>query len=311
MKLYKSIFAIILLIFLFNNKLYSVENKIILRIDNNIITSLDIQNEKKYLIALNPNIKELEQKKIYEISKNSLLREKIKKIELLKNTKTIQLEEKYLDQIIESRYKSLGLNTLNDFNEYLNINNIKIDSVIEKISIEAVWNQLIYAKFHSKVKINEENLKKKILLNKKKNITKELLLNEIVFNIENDTSFKKKYTLIKKSISEIGFQNTASIYSISDTSQIGGKLGWIKENSLNSKIKKEIIKLKPKQHTKPITIPGGFLIIHLSEIKIIKNETNIEEELKRIINLETNRQLNQYSTIFFNKIKKEIIINET
>ena len=142
-------------------------------------------------------------------------------------------------------------------------------------------------------------------------MAKEFLLNEIIFNVENEPNLEKKYKKIQKSIDEIGFENTASIYSISDTAKIGGKLGWIEENVLNSKIKNKILKLKPKEYTQPISLPGGFLIIQLKKIKEIQKKINIEQELVKKINSETNKQLNQFSNIFFNKVKKEININES
>ena len=311
MKLYKILATSFIFILFFNQNLFSLENKIILRIDNIIITSLDIKNEKRYLSALNPNIKNLNEETIYELSKNSLIRENIKKLEIFKNTKKIELDEEYLNKIIESRYRSLGLSTLKEFKKYLNENNIKIETVNKKITIEAVWNQLIYKKFFIKVKIDKNNLKKEILLNKTKSVAKEFLLNEIIFNVENEPNLEKKYKKIQKSIDEIGFENTASIYSISDTAKIGGKLGWIEENVLNSKIKNKILKLKPKEYTQPISLPGGFLIIQLKKIKEIQKKINIEQELVKKINSETNKQLNQFSNIFFNKIKKEININES
>ena len=311
MKLYKILATSFIFILFFNQNLFSLENKIILRIDNIIITSLDIKNEKRYLSALNPNIKNLNEETIYELSKNSLIRENIKKLEIFKNTKKIELDEEYLNKIIESRYRSLGLSTLKEFKKYLNENNIKIETVNKKITIEAVWNQLIYKKFFIKVKIDKNNLKKEILLNKTKSVAKEFLLNEIIFNVENEPNLEKKYKKIQKSIDEIGFENTASIYSISDTAKIGGKLGWIEENVLNSKIKNKILKLKPKEYTQPISLPGGFLIIQLKKIKDIQKKINIEQELVKKINSETNKQLNQFSNIFFNKVKKEININES
>ena len=310
MKLYKILATSFIFILFFNQNLFSLEKKIILRIDNIIITSLDIKNENRYLSALNPNIKNLNEETIYELSKNSLIRENIKKLEIFKNTKKIELDEEYLNKIIESRYRSLGLSTLKEFKKYLNENNIKIETVNKKITIEAVWNQLIYKKFFIKVKIDKNNLKKEILLNKTKSVAKEFLLNEIIFNVENEPNLEKKYKKIQKSINEIGFENTASIYSISDTAKIGGKLGWIEENVLNSKIKNKILKLKPKEYTQPISLPGGFLIIQLKKIKEIQKKINIEQELVKKINSETNKQLNQFSNIFFNKVQKDVVIDE-
>ena len=288
----------------------SYENKIILKIDREIVTSLDIKNEARYLSALNPKIMELDEDKIFDISKNSIIRENIKKIEILKNTKDIEVNNDFLEKIIESRFKSLGLNSKDEFIKYLEKFGTKIDTVVKKIEIEAMWNQLIFFKFSKNVKINKEKLKKDIKKNKNLNETRQFLLKEILFDIEENSNFDERYEQIKKSISETGFENAASIYSISDTAKVGGLLGWIDENSFNSKIKSALFGLKLNEYSKPIIITGGFLILQISDIKIIKKKLDIDKELEKIINAETNRQLNQFSNIYFNKIKKEISINE-
>ena len=310
MNLNKILLSNFILIFLIILSSHSLENKIILKIDQDIITSLDIENEKNYLSALNPNIKELDDKKIFEISKNSLIREKIKKIEISKNTNIVKLDTNFLEKIIETRYISLGLKTKNEFIDYLKKFDIEIGTVIKKIEIEALWNQIIFLKFSKNININKEDLKKNIESNINSNETRELFLKEIVFNVQESSNLDKKYNLIKKSILETGFENTASLHSISDTAKTGGALGWVNENSLNPKINEALLGLDLKEYSKPITIPGGFLILQISEKRVVKEKIDIEIELKKIINAETNRQLNQFSNIYYNKVKQEISINE-
>ncbi len=310
MNLNKILLINFILIFSLTLSSHSLENKIILKIDQDIITSLDIENEKNYLSALNPNIKKLNDKKIFEISKNSLIREKIKKVEILKNTNKTELDTNFLEKIIETRYKSLGLKTKKEFIAYLKKFDIEIGTVIKKIEIEALWNQMVFLKFSKNININKEDLRKKIKLNNNSNKKRELFLKEIVFNIQESSNLDKKYNLIKKSILETGFENTASLYSISDTAKTGGTLGWFNENSLNSKIKEALLGLDLKQYSEPITVPGGFLILQISEKRAVKEKLDIEVELKKMINAETNRQLNQFSNIYFNKVKQEISINE-
>ena len=310
MNLNKILLSNFILIFFLVLSSHSLENKIILKIDQDIITSLDIENEKNYLSALNPNIKELDDKKIFEISKNSLIREKIKKIEISKNTNIAKLDTNFLEKIIETRYISLGLKTKNEFIDYLKKFDIEIGTVIKKIEIEALWNQIIFLKFSKNININKEDLKKKIESNINSNETRELFLKEIVFNIQESSNLDKKYNLIKKSILETGFENTASLYSVSDTAKTGGALGWVNENSLNPKINEALLGLDLKEYSKPITIPGGFLILQISEKRVVKEKIDIEMELKKTINAETNRQLNQFSNIYYNKVKQEISINE-
>ncbi len=303
-------FVLVTMMWLVTNS-HSLENKIILKIEKDIITTVDIKNEAKYLSALNPKIIELDSTKIFEISKNSLVREKIKKIELLKNSKKVELNNDFLEKIIQTRYNSLGLKTKDEFIKYLKNFDVEINTVVKKIEIEALWNQLIFFKFSKNIKIDKEKLLKNIQVNNNLIEKKELLLKEILFNVDEASNFDEKYNEIKKSITDTGFENTASLYSISDSSKTGGDLGWISENSLNPKIKKALLGLNLKEYSSPINLSGGFLILQISDIKIIKEEIDTEKELKKAINVETNRQLNQFSNVYFNKAKKEISIHET
>ena len=202
----------------------------------------------------------------------------------------------------------MGINTRDDFNKYLDYNNLNIEIIEEKITIETIWNQLIFSKFNNKIKIDEKNLRKKILNSNNK--IKNYLLSEIIFNTLDNNQIKLKNLEILQSISEIGFENTAKIYSISESSKQGGDLGWISENSLNKKITSILSKLKTNEITKPIVVPGGFLILKINEIKFNEKKIDLENELEILIMTESNRQLDQFSNIYFNKIKKKFQIDE-
>ena len=139
---------------------------------------------------------------------------------------------------------------------------------------------------------------------------KEFLLSEILFNINESEKLNDKIVLLKKEIKEKGFSQTALTYSISDTSNKGGKLGWVSETIMNKKIKNEVKKIKVGNYTNPIVIPGGFLIIKIEDIRELDNSSDLNDEIEKIINDKTNEQLNQFSNIYFNKIKKDMIINE-
>ena len=167
-----------------------------------------------------------------------------------------------------------------------------------------MWNQLIFTKYKSKITINEKKLKNEILKDKN-NKTNSLNLSEIVFNVNENEILKQKYQLIKEDIATKGFENAALIYSNSKTSNLGGKLGWINENSINEKIKVQVKKLDIGKFTDPIVIPGGFLIIKLNELKEIDKEIDFDKELKKRIMIKTNQQLNQFSNIYYNRIKKD------
>ena len=294
--------------FIFSTNSSSIENKILVKIENQIITSLDVNNEYKYLITLNPSLKNSKKKDIIKLSKKSIINERIKKIEIEKTFKNPQLPEEFLDKILQNVYTRIGITNLNDFKEYLILNNVDIENVKNKLEIEALWNELILIKFSSKVKINEKNLKAKI--NEDNKFSKSYLLSEISFEVSNLKDLDNKFTEISNVINNSGFDFAALKYSVSATSNFGGKLDWINENSLNKKIKDAIKNLKINEFTKPINVSGGFLILQINDIKNIQIEVNVEEELKKITNFEKNNQLNQYSKIYFNKIKKNLQIDE-
>tara|TARA_B100000787_G_scaffold99978_1_gene73829 strand:- start:686 stop:1603 length:918 start_codon:yes stop_codon:yes gene_type:complete len=302
----------ILCFLLFTFSFYSasaIETKIVYNIQNEIITNIDIKNEFKYLLALNNKLEKLDKKKIFNISRDSIIREKIKKIEISKNFKKIEVDKRYTDALLKNIYMSLNLKSLEEFNTYLKPYNLDVSAIKKKLTIDALWNELIIRKYNSKIEINEEELKNKILNNYKKNIT-ELNLSEIVYEVKNKINIEKKYQEIKESITNLGFENSASIYSVSETSKVGGDIGWVRKESLNPIIIKGIAQLKLNEISKPITIANGILILKIKESRNVRDEIDFDEELKRLINYERNRKLNQYSKIYFNKVKKNIGFNE-
>ena len=136
------------IIFLFcSTNSFSLENKILLKIENQIITTLDVHNEYKYLTILNPSIKSSKKDDIVKLSKRSILQEKIKKIEIEKNFNNPKIPQKFLEQILWNVYSKIGLSNLDDFKEYLIKNNIDFEYVKNKLEIEALWNELILIKF--------------------------------------------------------------------------------------------------------------------------------------------------------------------
>jgi peptidyl-prolyl cis-trans isomerase SurA len=308
--MFKKRFFLIFLgfVFFFNTNSKSLENKILVKVENQIITSLDVNNEYKYLVALNPTIKNSKIDDIIELAKKSILQEKIKKIEIEKNFNNPKIPQEFINQILKNIYSRIGINNLNDFKEYLIYNNINFEKVKNKLVIEALWNELILIKFSSKVKVDEKELRKRIKDNDK--FLKSYLLSEISFEVSNLQELDKKFKEISKIINDKGFDFAALKYSVSPTSNLGGKLDWINENSLNKNIKEAINSLEINDFTKPINVPGGFLILQINDIKNTKVEIDIEEELKKLENYEKNNQLNQYSKIYFNKVKNDLKISE-
>ena len=303
------IIFLIFFFFIFNSSSFSIENKILLKIENQIITSLDVRNEYNYLIALNPVIQNSNEDEIIKFSKKSIIQEKIKQIEIRKNFKESKIDQKFLEQILKDVYNKIGINNLNDFKKYLKANNVDFKIVKKKLETEALWNKLILIKFSSKIKIDEENIRKKLQKDNDKYL-KSYLLSEIFFEVSNLKNLDKIFSEISNAIKNKGFNFAALKYSSSSTSNLGGKLDWINENSLNKSIKNVIKDKEINDFTKPIRVPGGFLILQVNEIKNTKIKIDIDKELKKIVNYEKNNQLNQYSIIYFNKIKKNLEISE-
>ena len=297
-----------LFFFIFNTNSNSFENKILVKIENEIITSLDIKNESRYLLALNPGIKNTSNEEIIKLAKRSIMQEKIKKIEIEKNFNNPEIPEKFLDQILQRVYSRIGLSSLDDFKKYLINNDIDFENVRKKLEIEALWNELILIKFSSKVKINEKELKERIENNNE--FLKSYLLSEIFFGVANLNELDNKYHEIIKTINDKGFDFAALKFSESETSNLGGKLDWINENSLNKNIRAALNNLKINDFTKPINLTSGFLILQVNDIKNTRIEIDFEKEFKRLENYEKNNQLNQYSKIYFNKVKKDLEISE-
>tara|TARA_B100000678_G_C18207734_1_gene502073 strand:- start:802 stop:1731 length:930 start_codon:yes stop_codon:yes gene_type:complete len=307
----KYFFFIILICNIFLGKaIYSAESYVVLKVNNNIITNIDIDNEFRYLMALNKDLKNIDKKIISKLAKDSIIREKIKETELM-NYFDLNQENKYIDRIMKNFYIKLGLKNEKDFINYLESYKLSYKDVKMKISIEAAWNDLVYKRYSNNIIINEEEIKKnikKLINNNNKQYT--YSLSEILFTSDKSENAENTYQLIKKSISEIGFKNTANIYSESDSSKHGGKIGWINEGQLSELIKKEIVKLKIDEHTRPITVPGGQIILYLNDKRQQERKLNFEEEFKKQILFEKNKQLNQFSKIYFNKIKKNSTISE-
>ena len=306
----KKLFIYFILIFLNFKSVYSYENKILIRVDNELITSVDLFNESNYLKAVNQNLKNLEDNKIFEIAKNSLIKEKIRIKEILKYTDKLMIEDKYLSLFIKSTYENQNFSNLNEFINHLNQFNIDINYLKKKISIEIIWNELIFSKFSNNVKINKDKIKAELQKDISKPI-KEYFLSEIKFDIPLNSNLESKIQSIENDIKEKGFKNAILLHSISSSTTNNGEIGWINESSLSIEIKEILSNLNIGDYTKPITVPGGFLILKIDDMKLVERKNfDLNKKIDEIINLKTNEQLNNYSNIYFNKIKKEYLINE-
>ena len=296
-----------ILFFLVKQNSYALESKIIFKINNEIITSYDLLTEINYLSAINNDFKNLKKNQSNEIAKKSLIREKIKEIELKKIVENIEIDKKLLEKMAISYFKRFGVNSTEDFEQFFLKRNIDPNTIRKKISLEVLWNKLIYEKYFQSVKIDKSLIENSL---KKNNKQIEYLLSEILFNLDGNEKLNSTFNDIKEYIFKNSFRNAALKYSISDTANKGGELGWVKTSVLSQKVKNELKKININEYTKPIVIPGGFLILKINNLREIEKEYDLEEEMKIVIRKKTNEQLNQFSNIYFNKIKKNIQIDE-
>lgn len=305
----KFIFIVILLTTLYNFALSSsVQIKV--KVQDHIITNIDIEQEKKYLKFLNPKLKELENNRLNEIAKNSLITLIIKERELLKFF-NFNEENKNIESIEKNFLQSKNISNKNEYLKILNSYNLDYETIRKKLIIEGLWNRYIYSKYFKNVKLEKEKLRNNLIKNfENKERKYEYNLSEIM--IPNDTTENLKITFskIKESIDEIGFENTANIFSVSNTSKNGGLIGWINEVQITGIISETINKLKINEISKPIPITNGYLIIKLNNKKNFEEKIDIDKELEKLLNQETNRQLNGFSIILYKRLKKNIDINE-
>jgi len=305
----KKVLVIIFFIFLNITQLTNAKISIIVSVDNEIITNHDIATEIEYLKILNPNIVQLKDEQIFTLARTSVINEIIKKKEIEKFI-SLDKQNNLTVSYLKDLYSKLNFNSEIEFeNELIRRKTYSLEQIKKKINIELLWNELIYSRHSNQLKIDKKKLLDKI--NKSQNKKqKEYLLSEIVFNKKKDESLNSVINRINESIDEIGFNNTANIFSISESSKFGGRLNWVDESSLSEVILKKLIALKENEFSEPIKIRNNYLILKIEKIRI--NEVKIDEnkELEKLIKIETNRQLNQFSRIYFDKAKINYSINE-
>ena len=310
----KKIIILYILIFSFLNLRPSIsfENKIIYKINNEIITSFDLKLEEKYLIIFNPNLKKINLKQLETLALDSLLKEKIKEIEL-SNHYTIEktLQDENLLKIIKDLYIKSGFKDKKNFNNFLIDQNLDLNKLKKKIAIEMLWNSLILSKFNQQVVINRTLLEKQVNKEIKKltNI-REYFLSEILIKNEKDLKINQLYNEIITSSKKIGFDNTANLFSKSDSAKYGGKIGWIQETSLSPLIIKNLSELNKGEISKPIKASENFIILKIDDIKVSQRKIDKKKILENRITFEKNQQLERFSIAYLNKVKQNIIINE-
>jgi len=305
---------IYLLSFFYFNLITAVignEVHIVLKIEDEIVTNLDIIKEKNYLIALNNSLSKINQNQLETLAKKSIIKEKIKKKELIKYY-DLEKASSIIENLIIDLSKKLNFRNQEELNKYLLNFNLDIDEIKEKLKIETLWNQLIYDRFIDQVSIDENKLRDslKTEIEYSSNQLYEYHLSEILFELNANETPEQKYNLIIANIEESGFKNASNFYSISESSKFGGEIGWINKTQLSKSIIKEIEKIEVGKLTRAIQVGNNFMILKINDKRKINKKINFDEELKKLIIYEKNKQLNQRSLIYYNKIKKNIFISE-
>ena len=302
--------TVIFIFFLLTSlSLSSINFQIILKIDNQVVTTYDLEQERNYLLALNPRLNEVDEKTLLDIAKKSITKEVIRKNEILKY-KQLNLQNSQINTVLEKMINDLNFSSLQQFQNYLMSYNISIDEIRGKIEIENEWKNLIYAKYSKSINIDKESLQSRIDNMDEKEFLIEYNLSEIIFSKQNNNNLKEVEEKIFASINEIGFENTANLYSISDSAKVGGKIGWIRKDNLSAEVVEKLKNLKQNTNSPVIEIGNNYLILKINEIKKIPVQIDKKRELEKMIMLETSKQLDKFSNIFYNKIKLNSKISE-
>ena len=297
--------------FIYSNNSSSNTITIIYTVDNNPITNVEINNEIIYLKLLSEELRNMDNEALVVYAAKSILREKIKEIEVLKYFK-FGLNNEVVNQNLIELISSLGIKDLSEFETEIKNLNLTKEFVKKKIEIEILWNQIIFNKYKDKLSIDEEKIKKdlKKSLKNLKDEVEEYYLYEILFSPTSTSKIEEDQEKIKKSINEIGFENTARIFSISTSATNGGSIGWIKKNQLSKQLMNKLENLDNLEISDLIDVPGGKLIIMIKDRRKSKVKISFEDEYKKALMMERNKQLNQFSSIYFKKVELNTVINE-
>ena len=295
--------------FLFSISNSQIANKIVVSVDNEIITEYDIKVENEFFFFINQSKKRnVNIKDLNEFSYNNLLIEKIKKITLSKIANS-KINKEMIDNQLENVSKKYGYDSLEllvsniNQNKYFDFNNLK-----EKIEIELKWNELIYNKYINQVTIDKQKLVARVEKIAKKSLINEYSISEIFISGESNEILENKKNNVIKSLKLIGFKDTAIKYSETSSAINSGEIGWVKEDFLSSDINEIVKNLKIGEYSKPIMKNNGYMFLKINDKRQKKAKINKDIVLKNLMNEEKDRILNQFSLIYFNQLKNNSVI---
>ena len=281
----------------------ALKNKILIKIENEIISSYELKNKINTIIVLSD--KEINQVNINSLKKaaiNQLINTKMKKIELSKYN--IQIDYNNINNYLNN----VSFGNVQAFKEKFIENNLDYNLYIEEVKIQLSWQKLIYSLYQEKVKLDDKDINTDLERIISKNIsTKDFNLSEIDIILDQNEDFKKKIIEINKNIRDQGFEKTAKQFSSSYSASSGGSLGWLNENSLSNKIFNIISKLKKGQVSEPIISTNSIMFLKLNDVRIKKaGELNTEEIKNDIIKQKKNELFSLYSNSHLSKIKNNL-----
>ena len=297
--------VVILVLFFFYIESSLAKILIKYKVGDQIVTNFDILDEKKYLIFFRPSLSSLKENEILKLSENSLIREIIKKKELDMIFNNLN-NYNFVNDLKKNLFKFKGVSTEKEFEELIKTNNLEYNRIIEKLKYEGLWNELIFKKFSKAIKINEKKLREELIIKLKNDKKFEYNISELLFDLEENETIKNK---LKKIFSN-DFKISAAKYSISNSANQGGEIGWIKETLLSKDLNKILNKLKVGEVSEPIKYPNGYLLLKINDKREMKQIIDINKELKEVIKFEKNKQLSQFSLLYFKKLKQNIKIDE-
>ena len=289
-----------LIILLSTNVIASIDNKIIVKVGEEIITSYELKN--KILTTLFLSGQEINQSSINNLKKqslDSLIFDKLKLAEL----KKYEIET---DNFRTNRYlNSISSNNIKDLIDRFEKNNLNFDLYKKEIEIQMMWQELIYNIYSSKINIDENTVNNELnnqLI--KKSSVKEFKISEIEIPSSMDETNEKNIKDVIDEISKIGFANTAVKLSISSSARNNGEIGWVNSNSLSKKMKEIIFSLKVGDVSKPLIQQQSITFLKLLDVRETKiNKVNIDELKKKIIDQKKNELYNLYSRSHLSKLK--------
>ena len=283
----------------------AITNKILLKVENEIITNYEVKNKILTSLVLAGN--EISQENINKLKKQaleSLIENKLKIIELEK------FKIKKDSNQINLYLNSISGNDILALENKFKINNLDYNLFLEEIEIQTKWQNFIYLFYKGKIEINENSINNDIekIVKDKKNF-QEYKISEIEINIEENSNIDQIVLDLKNKIKDEGFETAALNYSISSSSNNKGSLGWISSKSLSQEIFEILKKLNTGQISRPIKRQNSILFLKLDDVRTSKVENiNIEDLKKKMIDRKKNEMFNLYSKSHLSKLRNSVLI---